>query len=295
LLSLRGRDFCHAHQLAQEARSAGVADACTFGLMGHALSSLGRHIEASGAYAEALKLGPDDPYVRHLAAAAGIQSNSIRAPLEYVRTVFDGYAERFDDHLVSLGYRVPGLIRAAVLDHPAAAAGRHLGPVLDLGCGTGLVGVVLSDLQVGPFVGVDASSRMLAKAAARQLYAELHERDIAEYLNQTAMPWPIIIAADVFVYFGELRDVLVAVHTRLEPGGWFLFTVEELPSKPEATEQHERNWLLGATGRYSHSMSYLVQAAKEVGFTIRTLRREVLRMEVDAPVAGILAVWERPQ
>ncbi len=64
---------------AEEAHAAGVADACLFGLKGHALSSLGRHAEAAEAYAEALKLGPDDPYVRHLVAASGSSARSTNA------------------------------------------------------------------------------------------------------------------------------------------------------------------------------------------------------------------------
>src|SRR4029077_16936096 len=93
LLSVRRRDFSGAYQLAEAARAAGVADACSFGLMGHALSSLGRHADATEAYADALKLGPDDPYVRHLVAASGILPGERRAPVEYLRAVFDGYAD----------------------------------------------------------------------------------------------------------------------------------------------------------------------------------------------------------
>jgi predicted TPR repeat methyltransferase len=37
--------------------------------------------------------------------------------------------------------------------------------------------------------------------------------------------WKLIVAADVLVYFGALSEVFAAVHSRLEPGGWFVFTV----------------------------------------------------------------------
>jgi predicted TPR repeat methyltransferase len=292
LLSVRRRDFTFACQLAEDARAAGVADACSFGLMGHALSSLGRHAEASDAYAEALKLGPNDPYVRHLVASSGNLPSTARAPVEYLRAVFDGYADRFEAHLVSLGYRVPGLIRAALLRHPVIAAGERLGPALDLGCGTGLVAVVLSDLPIGPLVGVDVSSRMLANASAKRLYAELREADLMQLLAEDETRWKLIVAADVFVYFGALPEVLASVHCRLAPGGWFVFTVEELLPDHGGTVPGNGDWALGRMGRYAHSMSYIATAAREAGFAVRTLERQAVRHEADEPVAGIFAVLE---
>jgi Flp pilus assembly protein TadD len=95
LLAVRQQDFATALELAEQANSECLADACLFGLQGHALSSLGRHEEAADAYAEALKLGPDDPSVRHLVAASGRVPPKKRADIEYVRAVFDGYAETF--------------------------------------------------------------------------------------------------------------------------------------------------------------------------------------------------------
>ncbi len=97
-----------AARLAEQARSSGVADACTFGMKGHALSSLGDHDQAVVAYQEALKLAPEDPYVRHLVVAATAMPSSKRAPEEYIRTVFDGYADRFENHLISLRLRHSG-------------------------------------------------------------------------------------------------------------------------------------------------------------------------------------------
>ena len=55
--------------------------------------------------------------------------NSKRAPEGYVRTVFDGYADRFEAHLVSLGYRIPGAIRTLLQAHPKIVAGLPVGPV----------------------------------------------------------------------------------------------------------------------------------------------------------------------
>ncbi len=287
LLCIRRHDFAAACRLAEEARQAGVADACTFGMLGHALSSLERHTEAGEAYAEALKLGPDDPYVRHLVAAAGIVPASPRAPVEYVRAVFDGYADRFEPHLISLGYRVPGLIHAAVARHPAIAAGQELGPALDLGCGTGFVAVALSDLPVAPIVGIDVSPRMLQAAAAKHCYAELHETDLPNFLASDTRCWRLIMAADVLPYFGALDEVLAAVHRRLQPGGWFLFSLEELLSG-------DGKWALQRHGRYAHSISYVTASARNAGLAVRALEQETVRFEGDAPVAGILAVLERP-
>jgi predicted TPR repeat methyltransferase/thioredoxin-like negative regulator of GroEL len=295
LLSVRRRDFVTAHRLAEDSRAAGVAGATTFGLMGHALSSLGRHAEAADAYAEALKLGPDDPYVRHLVAASGNLPSATRAPVEYLRAVFNGYADRFESHLVSLGYRIPGLIRAALMRHPAVAAGEHLGPALDLGCGTGLVAVVLSDLRIDPLVGVDVSSRMLANAAAKQLYAELREVDLMQLLADDTTSWQLITAADVFVYFGALSEALSAVHSRLAPGGWFVFSVEELLPDHEGNVRGNGDWALERMGRYAHSMSYVASTIEHAGFAVRALERQVVRYEADAPVAGIFAVLERAQ
>jgi predicted TPR repeat methyltransferase len=294
LLAMRQRDFATACRLSEVTRAAGVADACSFGLMGHALSSLGRHAEAADAYAEALKLGPDDPYVRHLVAAAGVVPGADRAPVEYLRAVFNGYAERFEAHLISLGYRIPGLMRAMLASHPDIIAGRNLGAVLDFGCGTGLVAVALSDLPIGPLTGVDVSPRMLELAKAKQLYAELHEDDVIEFLGSCDTRWPLIVAADVVIYFGALEDLFAAVHARLAPGGWFVFSVEGLLPDRDGNVPGNGRWALQRQGRYVHAPAYIADLAANAGFTTRCLDREVVRFEADAPVPGFLVVLERP-
>lgn len=293
MLCVRQRDFTGAVRLAEQARKDGAADACLFGLMGHALSSLGRHEQAAEAYAEALKLGPDDPYVRHLVAAAGARPGANRAPPAYVRAVFDGYSDRFEEHLISLGYRVPGLIRRVLLDHPQIRVGKHAGPVLDLGCGTGLVALVAGDLSVGPFTGIDVSAGMLERARAKGLYAALREADLMTALAEDDQSWPLVIAADVFCYFGVLDELLPAIFARLAPGGWLVSSIETLLPDQGGAVPGNGNWALLRQGRYAHAEAYVRRAAAGAGFAIRHLTPEVLRFEAGAPVEGMILVLER--
>ncbi len=276
LLQARRGAFPAAVRLAETARRDGCADACVLGLLGHALSSLGRHDAAADAYAAVLALALEDAYVRHLVAAAGRVADRGRAPADYVRVVFDGYAARFDAHLIGLGYRVPGLARAAVTEAPGA------GPVLDLGCGTGLMAVALADLWPGPWIGIDLSPRMLAAARQRGLYSELHEADVPDFLAGERRRFPLVLAGDVLPYFGDLRALFAAVAARLAPGGRFICSVERLDGAA--------GWRLGPLGRYRHTAAHLAQAAAEAGLTAGRLAEETLRTQDGADVPGLFAV-----
>jgi predicted TPR repeat methyltransferase len=208
-------DFGKALALCRAARGAGVVDPCLLGMQAHALSSLGEHDAAADAYEEALQLAPEDSYVRHLVAASGRRPPEPRAPADYVRVVFDGYANRFDEHIFSLGYRVPGLIRAALLAHADLSAEARLGPVLDLGCGTGLTALALSDLPLGPWHGIDISAAMLRCARRKGLYESLIEAPLPEGLAAPSPPCALALAGDLCCYFGELSALFEATRHRL--------------------------------------------------------------------------------
>ena len=180
------------------------------------------------------------------------------------------------------------------LQHPAIAAGERVGPALDLGCGTGLVAVALSDLPIGPIVGVDVSPRMLAFAAAKQLYAELREADLLQMLIADTTRWPLILAADVMMLFRCTAGCIWRRSIRrLAPGGWFIFSVEELLPDHDGTVPGNGDWALQRQGRYVALQGLHRPGRARPGFAIRTLERQVVRNEADAAVAGIFAVLER--
>ena len=293
LLSIRRRDFIRAVRLAEQARSVGIADACTFGMKGHALSSLGEHEQAALAYQEALKLAPEDPYVRHLVVSSTALLDSKRAPEGYIRTVFDGYADRFEHHLLSLQYNIPAAIRTILLNHPKIASGLSLGKVLDLGCGTGLVALAIGDLPIRSFTGVDLSPRMLAHARVKRIYTELREGDIITDLATHDEQWPLIAAADVLCYMGALEDLLALVHQRLEEGGWFIFSVERLLPDHDGVVPGNGNWALQRQGRYAHTEDYVYEAVCAAGFRVLRIDRPSIRQEAGADVPGLLMAIER--
>jgi predicted TPR repeat methyltransferase len=93
-------------------------------------------------------------------ASLGAETAPVAAPKEYVIGLFDRYADHFDEHLVGkLRYRTPSLLLDAVM---RLAPSGNLGTldILDLGCGTGLVGSLLRPLA-RTLTGVDISSNML--------------------------------------------------------------------------------------------------------------------------------------
>ena len=94
-----------------------------------------------------------------------------------------------------------------------------------------------------------------------------------------------MVAADVFVYLGDLSGVFRAVRSTLRDGGLFGFSVEA-SAGPDI--------VLRSTLRYAHSASYLRQLSREHGFVVESLGSGVLRQEDGCDVVGHLAILRRP-
>lgn len=249
--------------------------------LGDARKRIGDAEGARDAFAEAWKLDPDNPQIAHFhAAAQGELPEHVESG--YIRTLFDDFAGHFEQTLTgSLKYETPGRIATFLRRHAAGEADR----VLDLGCGTGLMGAALA----GPgrhITGVDLSPRMLAEARAKGCYAELHEAEALAFLEGSDQRWDLVVAADVFVYVAALAPVFAAARTRLEPGGGFVFSIE--CSDTGATELHP------VTGRYRHDGDLLAMELAVAGFT--DIEREpcVLRLEMGKEVRGELLLARAP-
>ncbi len=260
--------------LAHARREAGDAD----GAAAAAEAALAR---AAGPEAAALAA-----QARFLLAALGRAAVPDRAPAEYVRDLFDGFAERFDAELAGgLGYRTPELLAAALREAGAGVPRAGQGRGLDLGCGTGLSGVALSPL-VRRLEGLDLSPRMLAQARRRGVYAALHLADLVQWLPAHPGEFDVIAAADVLNYLGDLRPALAGIAAALRPGGSAAFSLE-------AGEGGAAPFALGTTMRYRHDPVHAAGLAAEAGFEVLARREATLRQERGAPVAGVVLALRR--
>lgn len=238
---------------------------------------------AIAAWERARALDPSD------ALGAGIRIDLTRQvplsdtlPPAFVRTLYDAYAPQFETSLVAtLAYRGPDMLRDALL-----AIGRTQFPrVMDLGCGTGLMGVAIRP-HAGWLAGCDLSPGMLQQAAQKQVYDQLLEQDIAS-LRPAAVAYDLILAADVFIYLGALEQVVGWAAASLTPDGVLAFTVEALPDAAGDV-------VLQPSCRYAHSAAYLTRLLDQAGFAPPRLTAGILRMDRGAPVAGLSVTAARP-
>lgn len=237
--------------------------------MGEIHREAGRWSDAADAYREGHSRGADESWTRYLLAAVTGQGHVPRPPSVYVQNLFDDYAPDFDAHLVgTLGYQGHQTLIDVLPDGP-------LGGVLDLGCGTGLCGLRLHP-RASRLIGVDLSAVMVSQAQARGLYDEVICADLHDWLPRVSERFNVMLAADVFIYVGELESAFAAIALALEPGGYLAFTVES--GKPGSGAQ------LQPSLRYSHAPDYIRQLAANQGWAVLRQVEAPIRYDQGQPV-----------
>ncbi len=255
-------------------------------LLGNMLALQDRRAEAVVAYQDALERAPANPTAQYLLDAARRERRPM-APAAYVRDTFDSLAQSFDQILVQeLQYGAPALIaqRLQALRPP-----RRFAALLDLGCGTGLVARALQPLTERR-VGVDLSPRMLERAQRTGLYVALAEDDVTGYLGKSDERFDLIVAADVFVYLGDLAACFAATAQHLLPDGLFALTTERL----DAALGESGDYVLRASGRYAQADGYIEGLAAAVGLQVLQSEQIPLRTESGRPLTGSLFLLRRP-
>lgn len=233
--------------------------------------------QARDAYRRYLQLVGHDAEIEHIVRALEGELPA-RAPDECIRELYARFAGFYDHNMRDeLDYRAPELLRDRLTAGIVASPDRA---VLDLGCGTGLIGALLRP-WARRLTGVDLSPEMLALARKRGIYHALEEHELLDWLSRNTRRFDLIVACDVLIYFGDLAAVVAGLARALALGGRVGFTLEEHPGD---------GWRLLDSGRYAHSRSYLEQLVAGAGLRVLSLGSERVRYEYGDPVAALLLV-----
>ena len=247
--------------------------------LGNVFKDLGQLDDAVKSYERALAIKPDYLVPQHMINAL-TGNTSTEPPKEYVKNLFDDYAEGFDDSLIKqLGYKLPFLMKELILKLDPLR--NKFEKVIDLGCGTGLTGIELRDIS-NNLTGIDISSNMVAKTRELDVYDCLIEGDVVDILSSSKEKYDLFIALDVFIYIGELTKMFKTVRQCCNKNALFIFSIEV---------QEEDGYSLLKSARYSHSESYILKTAS-VAFKVIYSQEVNLRKEKEGWIKGKIFIMQ---
>jgi predicted TPR repeat methyltransferase len=229
-----------------------------------------------------LRLDPSDGFGAGVVLAQLGAAPMPAAPAAaHIAALYDQYATSFESDLRgALAYRGPEILLDALQRGGLGAAP----DVLDLGCGTGLMGAAIRS-RAQRLDGIDLSPRMVEEARRRAIYDDLAVGDLVDCLAMRPGRYDLLLAADVLIHLGDLAPLMTAATLALRPGGGFAFTVEQ---------GDQADFALSPSGRYTHADSYLRRLAESNGLTVLLLESTATRREQGRPVAGLLCLLAAP-
>jgi len=142
---------------------------------------------------------------------------------EESRAAYNRWSVSYEADTVAKGYRLPFL--------GAGLLGRHLGrthgPILDAGCGTGLVGEMLMLMGYFHISGCDLSPEMLALAEKTGAYAGLAQADIGTHLPYPDNHFAGFVCVGTFGPGHAPPETLSHLARVTRPGGYGVFNLIE--------------------------------------------------------------------
>ena len=146
------------------------------------------------------------------------------ASIDELMAVYDGWADRYDRELLEdWGYTSPQKAVQLLLE----AMGSPDLAVLDAGCGTGLVGVLLKEAGLSSLTGIDYSPGMLAEAEKKGVYDALHTMDMNLPLTLPADSYDAVTCIGTFTSTHVRPEAVTELARLTRSGGVLVFTVRD--------------------------------------------------------------------
>lgn len=253
---------------------------------------------AANAFSMALEFDDTNESARHMLAAVTADATMKRASNVYVKALFDEYAGNFEHSLVQeLGYTGYERLRRGFDRAFGGTPPTFAGTTVDAGCGTGLVGEQFRNVTEY-LIGADLSDAILQEAVKTRpgLYDEVIAGDVTEvFVNKK--PLDLIVAADSYIYFGDLDPLFASMEQGLKEGGYAAFTLENVSIESEQSltkSKPDWRWQLTASGRFAHRREYVVTVSEAHRFRVQHYEPlDGFRYEQGLAVRGHLFVVQK--
>ena len=137
-----------------------------------------------------------------------------------IHDLYDEWADNYDRDLVLWGYDAPQ-VSASYLKRLADKDGL----VLDVGCGTGLVGQAIQEQGFSRIHGIDFSEESLQLAKRRRLYGSLSRVDLTQLpTSLRAASFNAIVCTGVMAYLTETKQVCLEFCRIVKSGAPIILT-----------------------------------------------------------------------
>lgn len=139
------------------------------------------------------------------------------------KAAYGAWAKTYEDAVNESGYVSPPIVAGMLADH----LGDLSGPVLDVGCGTGLSGVALVGAGFKLIDGIDLSPEMLDVAREKTIYRNLTPVNLLETVDIPDATYAAAFSTGTFTLGHVGPDRIPEVLRMIVPGGFFALTVSE--------------------------------------------------------------------
>ena len=149
------------------------------------------------------------------------QADGERATLD---SLYDEWAQDYDQQIWASGN--PYIAIATGM------TGRHVNEfearILDVGCGTGNMGLVLHQLGYSNLEGLDPSAGMLAIAQKKEIYQQLHPLYLDSQIDLPEASYDAIVAAGVLTHGHAPPESLDGILKLLKTDGIVIFSMSAI-------------------------------------------------------------------
>ncbi|MGI9198421.1 MAG: class I SAM-dependent DNA methyltransferase [Candidatus Nanopelagicaceae bacterium] len=146
---------------------------------------------------------------------------SLKSP-EDNKALYAKWADTYEsDFVVNQGYEHPKVI-AEIFDKQVP----NINTVIDVGTGTGLVGLYLKKLRSAIAIdGVDISPEMLEVARSKGVYRNLYIRDLTKEVIDTEAPYDALICIGIFTHGHLPKEAIMNLLPLVRKDGYCVIVI----------------------------------------------------------------------